>query len=139
MRISYWSSDVCSSDLHGHHIERSADLDAFPEGDAILDRRRRLLGIGIIPGGVAVHLPAHGDMMIMGDAFPRAQARRRSLRPHAGIDRSAWEIMIALDNDRYAAVGDHPAVPPSLHHHTHLSPNTSSTCSSPRPHTPHSD
>src|SRR3546814_9461758 len=111
MRISYWSSDVCSSDLHGHHIERSADLDAFPEGDAILDRRRRLLGIAIIPGGVGVHLPAHGDMMIMGDAFPRAQARRRALREHTGIDRRAWEIMIALDHDRVVAVGDHRAVP----------------------------
>src|SRR3546814_8258457 len=71
-------------------------------------------------------------MMIMGDAFPRAQARRRALRQHAGIDRRAWEIMIALDHDRVVAVGDHRAVPPCLNHHRLLCAIISSYCRAPR-------
>src|SRR3546814_5634730 len=74
--------------------------------------------------------------MIMRDAFPRAQARRRALRQHARIDRRAREIMIALDHDRVVAVGDHRTVPPCPNHHRLLPPARraiiSSYCRAPR-------
>src|SRR3546814_2058028 len=40
MRISDWSSDVCSSDLGGLHREAAGD-DAVAAGDRRLDARRR--------------------------------------------------------------------------------------------------
>src|SRR3546814_5931000 len=46
MRSSYWSSDVCSSDLRGEEAKRRPD------------RRRAIVAVDI---GMAVHVPVVGD------------------------------------------------------------------------------
>ena len=49
-----------------------ADRDALPEGDPVPDLGGGRLGVGIIPGGVAVLGAVDLEVVIMGDALPRA-------------------------------------------------------------------
>src|SRR3546814_19604412 len=56
MRISDWSSDVCSSDLGPHILAGAAQL-RIAEETAILDR-------GIDPGKVLIHHPAGADVHV---------------------------------------------------------------------------
>src|SRR6185295_10740241 len=93
-----------------------ADRDAFPEGDPVPDPGGGGLGVRIIPSGVAIFGAVHLEMVIMGNALPRADRRRVAVAKQRGIDRVAREIMIAFDDQRVVAVGDRGAVPSRFHH-----------------------
>src|SRR5579872_2001355 len=98
----------------------SADLDATPEGDAVLDLGRRRLRLGIIPGGVLVLGAVDDDAVIMRRALPWAFAGRGARPQHRRIDRACREVVIAFDDHRVVARRDHPIMPTRLDHSTLL-------------------
>src|SRR3546814_4011493 len=53
LRISDWSSDVCSSDLIGAQIEQIVDYDVLPRTEALDQMRRSVSGRIAAAGGVA--------------------------------------------------------------------------------------
>src|SRR5438067_8869583 len=62
---------------YGHHVGRGVsllDLDALPEGDPALDLGCRRARVGVVPGGVGVHLAAHLQMVVARGALPVAVA-----------------------------------------------------------------
>src|SRR3546814_10624134 len=76
MRISDWSSDVCSSDLgYDQSISTSADADA-PKEMVIVDGKQRLTAIlGFLNGNVAVFGGHH--FSDFDDQIVRAAGRER--------------------------------------------------------------
>src|SRR3546814_1403942 len=97
MRISDWSSDVCSSDLHVHARPWLQADAAGVEGDALADEHHRRL-----PRRAAV--PAHREQ----SRRPRRALRDAEQRPHAErfhlplvedfeLDPQVGEMLAALD------------------------------------------
>src|SRR3546814_15379143 len=67
MRISDWSSDVCSSDLRmGHHAEYVSAVIA--DACDVFDRAVRVGCFGIVSGGIAV---AEQDLVVVIQLFQR--------------------------------------------------------------------
>src|SRR5215469_655037 len=42
----------------------------------------------------------HGNVVILADALPGAEIRRRAVAEHAGADRGRREVVVALDGDQ---------------------------------------
>src|SRR3546814_15811554 len=107
MRISDWSSDVCSSDLDQHHRVRDQAVEPGRiAGDQIHSHRQQQHGErrGRRPGAVGKKVPEH----VKRPAGTRAKVRRpctRALRPPASAE--AKPLRLRAGRARPA-----PALPP---------------------------
>src|SRR5216684_8507831 len=96
---------------------RSAlDGDAVPEGDVVLDLRRRRLRRRIIPRRVGVLCPVHNHRVVMRRALPRADRGGGARLEEAPVERAGREIDIALDQLKALALRQHLALPCRLGH-----------------------
>src|SRR5262249_1936934 len=73
------------------------DIAAVVLADAVERRRVR---VRVTPRCVVMGGTTHGDVVILGDALPRAGIRRRAVTEHAGTDRGGREVVVALDRDQ---------------------------------------
>src|SRR5262249_26333406 len=73
------------------------DIPAVVLADAVEGRRVR---VWVTPRCVVMGGTAGGDVVILGDALPRAGIRRRAVTEHAGADRGGREVVVALDGDQ---------------------------------------
>src|SRR3546814_6043791 len=122
MRISDWSSDVCSSDLHHseHGIQSAARLSHQPAGSAIIVHQTGGLrmnahlalqctdahGIACTKAAVGIHQEFRGEEQA--DAF-HALGRVRQAGKHQ-MDDVAAEILIAGGNENLRAGDSEGAV-----------------------------
>src|ERR1700742_4900222 len=99
--------------VDGHLQRIECEVTAEVPADT-LDRRR--FGSGIAPGGVPEHVTAHANVVVLGDALPRAHIQRRTVLKHRTDQRVRWEVPITLDHDNVVAgVGYHEVVDGCLH------------------------
>src|SRR5260370_6884994 len=86
----------------------------MPEGHTVLDPGRRGAGIGVIPGGVSIHLVADDQVAVARHSLPVARRVGRAgseiLPAHVG-DRKA---VIAFDADGATALRDDRPIPDPL-------------------------
>src|SRR6266851_1207866 len=86
----------------------------MPEGHTVLDPGRRRAGIGVIPGGVSVHLVADNYVVVARHSLPVAcrvgGAGSEILPAHVG-DR---KVVIAFDDERVSALSDDRPIPDRL-------------------------
>lgn len=75
--------------------------------DCVGDR----LWIWVCPGGVAVELGAHADMIVARGALNRTNRRVRARLEKASVDRGKWEVVISLYDDCLVTCGDRDAIP----------------------------
>src|ERR1700716_736382 len=87
------------------------DLHPPPEGDAVLDGRRRRAWIRVAPGGVRVYLLADFDRVVAGSPLAEAAGMRGRGLKQLESHRLDWEIVIPLNNYGVVAFGDDFAVP----------------------------
>src|SRR5438105_3048928 len=99
---------------------RLGDLDALPEGDAVLDPCRGGLRIGVVPGGVLVAFAVDVERVVVRGALPRTHCGRVAAFQHRCVDVGARKIMVALDHHRVVTMGDDLVVPDSLDGHETL-------------------
>src|SRR3546814_19917148 len=79
MRISDWSSDVCSSDLSVHH-HRPYGLAALHQFEAFVDLvQTQCMGDEVVDVDLAVHIPVD-DLGNIGTAACAAECRRSEER-----------------------------------------------------------
>src|SRR3546814_19452064 len=103
MRISDWSSDVCSSDLLG--IERRfGQPRRLPVLQEFMDADAKPFGVGAAAQGIEFAQPQYlrrikgegiaGELVDSGDADPGrpGDARRRRARPFGGRAYARWHV-----------------------------------------------
>src|SRR5689334_9519868 len=54
--------------------------------------------VWVTPRGAVMAGTSHGDVVILGDALPRAGIRRRAVTEHADTDRGGWETVIRAES-----------------------------------------
>src|SRR3546814_8988300 len=120
MRISDWSSDVCSSDLAVHR-RRSADVDRIDpagiERDVAAESGRLVIGQVVGPSGVARVLPACRYRPVAGVALERAvaacAARAEQGRPGVGHGNVVDRVVAGILAQHGAiGIGGHVAAEP---------------------------
>src|SRR3546814_7084769 len=94
MRISDWSSDVCSSDLHAQPRQRLAQAVTFEPGDGSLGLDRRidfLHGAPVVAVGLAMDVPLRvQDARTLAESVFHVFGLERGLqRAHAEIGRAS--------------------------------------------------
>jgi hypothetical protein len=82
------------------------DADAFPEGYAVFDFGGGGFGFGVIPGGVFVLHAVDFHVVIVGGAFPGADAGVAAGLEEGFSDRVGGEILVPFDFDGGAAFCD---------------------------------
>src|SRR5580700_7390844 len=72
---------------------------------------------GVAPRRVVVGGTGHRDVVVLGDALPRAGVGRRAVTERAGAERGGREVVVALDDDqvRIRSIRDDRAVDGGLH------------------------
>src|SRR3546814_1088522 len=106
MRISDWSSDVCSSDLRvlGEAIWIDVGGDDAGALRGVEDRcRQRVLGAGLGVGREAEHVvvgQASGEGHDVGELRPTLGDRAGLVERHRGDTAHLLEVLTALDEDR---------------------------------------
>ena len=89
------------------------DLHALPEGDPAGDLLGGGLGVGIIPGGVAVLRAVRRNGEVVCSALPRADGRRAAVAKHRIVDRGAipdsrgtaeWSEYVRAEIDKWSAL-----------------------------------
>src|SRR3954467_446847 len=87
------------------------DGDVLPERDPVDDLGRRLLGLGVVPGGVLAAPAVVLEREVGRRALPRADRVRAAVADDVLADGGAREVVVALDDDGVVALGDRHAVP----------------------------
>src|SRR6185437_16983283 len=108
---------VCYGSERALYPRRSAlDRDAVPEGDVVLDLRRRRLRRGIIPCRVRVLPTVDDHCVVMRRPLPGTHRGGRARLEEAPVDGAGREIDIALDQLEAVALRQHLALPYRLGH-----------------------
>src|SRR3546814_12091968 len=111
MRISDWSSDVCSSDLHHHavgregfgRVRRDGDriahvVEAVEEADEVVALAGVVVGACRLEGGASRDARRLGDLVRLGD--------RVEMRVEADAGRSdeirVWTVCVSMCRSRWA-------------------------------------
>src|SRR5688572_21893383 len=94
-----------------HESTPSADLDALPEGDPAGDLLRGVLGLGVVPGGVAVDLAVDLDGEVGRRALPGADAVVVRRAQDVVAHRLAREVRVAFHDDDVVGLREDGAVP----------------------------
>src|SRR5207249_8445541 len=89
--------------------------DPAPERHVVPDRRRRVLRLGVIPGGILVGVPVHHQVVVASLSLPRAGRVGRALADVRALQGVRWKVVIALDHDGLVALGQYRVAPDRLH------------------------
>ena len=82
----------------------------------IFQVRNLFFGGRIKPGCPRIGLPVDYYIVVISRPFPTANGSFVTFRKEFSFERTGWEIMIAVDQFGFIALGDHGIVPDSLNH-----------------------
>src|SRR3990170_3895102 len=94
------------------------DRDPAPEGDPARDAGGGVRGIRVIPRRGGVHLAGGDHVVVGGRPLPRAHRVTVAVGEELALDALGREVMVALDDDRVIALGDHRSIPHGSWHAT---------------------
>src|SRR2546425_9845210 len=94
---------------------RLFDLDAAPEGNATLDFFGCGFRLGIIPGCILIDVSLNNDIVITCLALPGTNAMRAAFLKVLTIDGFRRKVMIAFNDNRLIALGEHGVIPNCFH------------------------
>ncbi len=67
------------------------------------------------PHGISAALPVHLEVVVAGQALPRAESLQLTLLQQSLVDAPEWEVVIALNEHRVVGLGDGHAFPDRPH------------------------
>src|SRR5216683_396698 len=94
---------------------RGLHLHPVPEGDAVLDFRRRRFGLRVVPRSIAVDLVPDDHVVVTRQPFPAADGVVRAGAEVSLVDTRGWEVVIALNHHGLVALRNDGPLPDRSH------------------------